>query len=93
MWIASAAAGKTEGADGTLAADDIVWTYIPSGNEEIITYTGIVKDGQFMVNNGNENILRVDEGNDIEITKLGDTVAEISHTAHTTTETDGAAKT
>lgn len=75
MWIASAAVGKSENSDGTLAAADIVWTYIPSGNEEIITYTGIAKDGQFMVNNGTENILRVDEGNDIEITKLNDTAA------------------
>lgn len=93
MWIASAATGKKEGADGTLAAADIVWTYIPSGNEEIITYTGIAKDGQFMVNNGTENILRVDEGDDIEITKTSDTVAKISHTAHETEETNGTAQT
>lgn len=96
MFIATAKANATEQADGTLAAADIEWVYIPSGDETIHTYsliydsgTGAIQlkstsnDVTGSITSGNSHITLSGTGNNMVVTHALVTTAQNSGTAVT----------
>ena len=96
MFIATAKANATEQADGTLAAADIEWVYIPSGDETIHTYsliydsgTGAIQlkstsnDVTGSITSGNSHITLSGTGNNMVVTHALVTTAKNTGTAVT----------
>lgn len=90
MFIASG----TEGSDGVIPAADIVWTYIPSGDEAIHTYKfGVSNNALILYNEGDEirgkmtgNTTGSDSDSEFVIAGTGTNVT-ITHRAHTLSTT------
>ncbi len=96
MFIATAKANATEQTDGTLAAADIEWVYIPSGDETIHTYSLIYDSGTNAIQlkstsndvtgsitSGNSHITLSGTGNNMVVTHALVTTAQNSGTAVT----------
>jgi hypothetical protein len=83
------------GADlaSTATAVETNWTIIPSADEELITYALKAADGSFTISeNDTTTVGTVQEGTMIEITKVNNTTAQISHANKTGIVTSAAAE-
>lgn len=95
MFIATIKAGANEQADGTIAAADIEWVYIPSGDETIYNYTLAYDSGSQSIQllAGSNVVGTIKTNNDNLVIGGTGTNVTISHALVTATRTTGAAVT
>lgn len=97
MFIATASEGAVE-TNGVLSPADVKWIYIPSGNEDIVTYSAQhdTDDNGHLVftNDTNQQMAKISGGTDITIAKgTGTGAVVVNHNVHNGTATTAAAAT
>lgn len=95
MLIATASEGAVE-TNGVLDPADVKWIYIPSGNEDIVTYSAQhdADDNGHLVftNDSNQQMAKISGGTDITIAKgTGIGAVVVNHNVHNGTATTATA--
>lgn len=96
MFIATASAGAVE-TNGVLNPVDVKWVYIPSGNEDIVTYSaqyGSDDNGHLVFkDDANQPMATISGGTDIALVQNGadNSAVIINHKAHNGTATTATA--